>query len=56
MANKKKYRYPRWLSGNESACQVGDSSLIPGWGRSPGKGNGNTLQYSCQESVTDRGA
>ena len=21
--------------------------LIPGWGRSPGEGNGNPLQYSC---------
>ena len=25
-----------------------DSSLIPGLGRSPGGGNGNSLQYSCQ--------
>ena len=23
--------------------------LIPGWGRSPGEGNGNPLQYSCLE-------
>ena len=22
-------------------------SSIPGWGRSPGEGNGNPLQYSC---------
>ena len=43
MTNKKKYRYSRWLNGKESACQVGDSSLIPGWGRSPGEGSGNTL-------------
>ena len=26
-----------------------DTSLIPGLGRSPGKGNGNLLQYSCPE-------
>ena len=26
---------------------VGDMSLIPGSGRSPGEGNGNPLQYSC---------
>ena len=28
----------------ESACNSGDWSLIPGSGRSPGKGNGNPLQ------------
>jgi len=30
--------------------------LIPGWGRSPGEGNGNPLQYSCLEDSMDRGA
>ena len=29
---------------------------IPGWGRSPGEGNGNPLQYSCLKSPKDRGA
>ena len=29
---------------------------VPGWGRSPGKGNGDTLQYSCLENPMDRGA
>ena len=29
---------------------------IPGWGRSPGIGNGNLLQYSYLENSTDRGA
>ena len=29
---------------------------IPGLGRSPGEGNGNTLQYSCLEYSMDRGA
>jgi len=29
---------------------------ILGSGRSPGEGNGNPLQYSCQENSTDRGA
>ena len=28
-----------------SASNVGDLSLIPGSGRSPGEGNGNPLQY-----------
>ena len=27
--------------------------LIPGWGRSPGEGNGNPLQYSCLENSTE---
>ena len=27
-----------------------DASLIPGLGRSPGVGNGNPLQYSCQKN------
>ena len=29
---------------------------IPGSGRSPGGGLGNSLQYSCLENLTDRGA
>ena len=33
-----------------------DMDLIPGLGRSPGKGNGNPLQYSCLENPMDRGA
>ena len=36
-----------WLSGKESACQVGDTDLIPGSGRFPGEGNDHPLQYSC---------
>ena len=27
-----------------------------GWGRSPGGGNGNPLQYSCLGNPMDRGA
>ena len=45
-----------WLSGKESTCNVGDSDLIPGSGRSPGGGNGNLLEYFCLENSTDRGA
>ena len=33
---------------------VGDTGSIPGSGKSPGKGNGNTLQYSCLENTMDR--
>ena len=29
---------------------------IPGSGRSPGEGNGNSLHYSCLENSTDREA
>jgi len=49
-------RLPKWLSGKESACQAGDVDLIPGFGRFPGEGNGNPLQYSCLGNPMDRGA
>ena len=42
--------------GKEPACNAGDTYSITGWGRSPGEGNGNPLQYSCLESSKDRGA
>ena len=35
--------------------QVRDVGSILGWGRSPGEGNGNPLQYSCLENPIDRG-
>ena len=35
---------------------AGNVGSIPGSGRSPGRGNGNPLQYSCLENPTDRGA
>ena len=38
------------------ACNAGDLGSIPGWGRSPGEGNGNPLQYSCLENPMDGGA
>ena len=33
-----------------------DMGSIPGSGRSPGEGNDNPLQYSCQGNLMDRGA
>ena len=48
--------FPGESDGKESAYNAGDSGLIPGSGRSPGEGNGNTLQYSCLEDSMDRGA
>ena len=38
---------PGGSDGKESACNEGDLGLILGSGRSPGGGNGNSLQYSC---------
>ena len=35
---------------------IGDEGLIPGSGRSPGRGNGNSLQYSFLENPMDREA
>ena len=40
----------------KSACNAQDPGLIPGLGRSPGKGNGNPLHCSCLENFMDRGA
>ena len=34
----------------KTACDAGDAGLIPGSGRSPGKGNGYQLQHSCLEN------
>ena len=42
--------------GKVSACNVEDPGLIPGSGRSPGVGNGNSLQYSRLENSMDGGA
>ena len=53
------FRFPKWLSDKESACNTrgtGDVGSILGWGRSPGEGNGNPLQYSYLETPMERGA
>ena len=34
---------------------AGVTDSIPGWGRSPGEGNGNLLQYSCLGNPMDGG-
>ena len=41
--------------GKESVYNAGDPGSIPGWGRTPGEGNGNPLQYSCLENPMDGG-
>ena len=48
--------HPWWLSGKESACSAGDLGSVPGLGRSPGGGHGNSLQYSYLENPMNRGA
>ena len=51
-----------FLGGSEeknspaSAGNTRDIGLIPGWGRSPGEGHRNPLQYSCQGNSVNRGA
>ena len=42
--------------GKASVYNAVDPGSTPGWGRSPGEGNGNPLQYSCLENPTDGGA
>ena len=42
--------FPDGSDSKESACNAGDLGLIPGLGRSPGRGHGNTRQYSCLEN------
>ena len=48
--------FPSDSDGKESACNVRDSGSIPGSGRFPGEGNGNSLQYFCLENPMGRGA
>ena len=38
-----------------NAGDVRDVDLIPGWGRSPGEGNGYPLQCSCLVNPKDTG-
>ena len=37
-------------------ANAGDAGSVPGLGRSPGRGNGNPLQYSCLKKSRGRGA
>ena len=50
-----KNEYVEWASQVARAVKnppanAGDMGSIPGWGRSPGGGHGNPLQYSCLEN------
>ena len=58
------YKEITWNSGipggiavKNTPASVGDTGCegsIPGLGRCPGVGNGNLLQYSCQENSMER--
>ena len=48
--------FPGGSDGKASACSVGDLYSIPGLGRSPGEGKGNSLQCACLENSMDGGA
>ena len=39
-----------------NAGDTGDMGSIPGSGRYPGRGHGNSLQYCCLENPMDKGA
>ena len=48
--------FPDGPEVKSSAWNEGDPGSIPGWGRSPGEGSGNPLQYSCLENPMEGGA
>ena len=56
---RKFYRIMDFLGGSllkNLPANTENVGLIPGSVRSPGKGNGNPLQYSCLGNPMDRGA
>ena len=48
--------FPGGSVGREASSNAGDMGSIPGSGRSPVGGHGNSLQYSGLENPMDRGA
>ena len=49
----KSLSFPCGSAGKESACNARDLGLIPELGRSPGEGNGYSLQYFGLENSMD---
>ena len=47
--------FPGGSDDKESACSARDPDWIPGLRRSPGEGDGYSLQYSCLENPMDIG-
>ena len=50
------FGFPGGLDSKESAGNEGDPGPIPGWGRFPGEGNGNPVQFPCLGNPMDREA
>ena len=48
--------FPGGSDVKASAYNMGHPGSIPGLGRSPGEGNGNSFQYSCLENPMNGGA
>ena len=48
--------FPGCSEVKSPSASTGDAGLIPGLGRYPGEGNGNSLQHSCLGNPMDRGA
>ena len=48
--------FPGSSDGKESDSNAEDLGSVPGLGRSPRKGNGNPLPYSCLENPTEEPA
>ena len=48
--------FPGGSDGKASVYKARDLGSIPGLGRFPGEGNGNSLQYLWFENPMDRGA
>ena len=51
---KKVFLTPGGSDSKESACSAEDPGSIPGSRRTPGEGNGYSLQYSYLENSMDR--
>ena len=43
--------FPSSSDGKASTCNAGDLGSIPGWGRFPGEGSGNPLQYCLEKLI-----
>ena len=50
------YLFPVVNNPPANARDARNAGSIPGWGRSPGIGNGNPLQYLCLENTMNREA
>ena len=48
--------FPGVSAIKNSPANAGDVGSIPGSGRTPGKGKGNPLEYSCLGNPMERGA